>query len=883
MLRVVKRVLIFLGALLLAAIAFLSLPVFSAQRVNLATFLLSDVLEDEEVVIGDAKLKVWASAPTLILQDLRVSAPSRSDQDLTSVDLVELSLSTQELLKGSIELETILVEGFFLNLDVNANGVSNWRPRSQQKSRPIEREFPLLTSLLSERNINFINSGVRYRHAPSGFVFDFELDNFTSRQTRRETLTQLQGAGKINGEPFEVLGNFSDGPNFEVTAKLGTSRVTLAGLADDHRRRTGFSGNLSLETNSISEFLKVLRLNPVLDGTISASAKVVRTPNRYSISDLVIVAVSKQHKTKVTGEIGNLLNWAGGDLQLEYLNTSKREILPGLPESFDDIAILNASAQVVSTASEMVVKDMSLQSNLANPLINRVGPISVDRIYRTPDGKLRVDGIEVLAGPEDTPIIRVSGELRNLLSFSGLVAEGEIKMRFADIVDSSTTGIAEFGNLLGDFTIDNLDGPIGLRSLAINSDSSELWDLTISMRSRDLFELERFRGRASLLFPDLKRIARKLTKSSTPLSSLSLEVNIEGEEDALSTEAKLSVDQSSIDIHLEKSYEEQLVSFLGYVESERLSVNTFSQLIDLAANISNQPPTSVGEKPVQPIWLEDAIKPLILDDPFFAVDTEELVEALFAEIDVRFKNIIGLPGLPRLNSVLSLEDGLASLQPVIVSLPTGSARFGLFVETLDDLDAVRAAGNLVSVSVKELTQLLNVPIDMSGTINGDFNVFARISSLDALVNSLYGHVNLTMGKGRIDTSLIKLAGLGVVPWLFSQDLWQGYSDISCISAPLVIQPGRVFSNGFVLETRRVQVVAKGTADYRRNQIAIHAEPRRVNQPLSRSVFPIEVYGALTAPKVRLLRNSKLSGPEGNTSAGQSVIRRQPCVMDKLQR
>ncbi|WP_165798867.1 AsmA family protein [Shimia abyssi] len=848
----------------------------------MATALLADFLEDEEVEIGDAKLKVWARAPTLVLQDLRVSDPSRSDQDLTKVDLVQVSLSMPELLRGSVEVETILVTGFFLNLDVNANGVSNWRPRTQQNSRPIEREFPLMASLLAERNVDFVNSGVRYRHAPSGFVFNFELDEFSSRQTRRETLTRLQGVGKINGEPFEILGSFPDGPNFEVSSRLGSSRVALKGVADDPRARTGFTGKLSLEAKSISEFLSVFRLKPVLEGTISASADVVRTPNRFSFSDLIVVAESAQHKVEVTGEIGNLINWAGGDLLVEYLNTSTQEMLPSVPDSIDDVTILNASAHVVSTAKDLVVEDMSIQSNLANPLISRLGPISVDRVFRTPDGMLRVDGIEILAGPEDAQVIRVSGELANLLSLEGLSAEGQIDVKFAELIEGPTKGITEFGDLRGSFGIDNLDGSLGLRALTVKSENSDLWDFSLAMRSRDLFDLEKFRGSASLAFPDLNRIAGKLNMDATPLSSLVLEVSVEGEEEALVTDVNISVDDSAVALHLEKSYEEQLVSFLGYIKSEILNVDTVSHLINLVKDVSNQPKTSEMGRPVQPIWLDDAIKPLILDEPFLAVDPEELVEALFAKIDVRLQKVSGLPGVPRLNSVLALKDGLASLQPVSITLPTGAASFGLFVNTLDDLDAVRATGNLTSISIKELTDMLNVPFEMSGTINGNFNIFASISSLDALAETMYGHLNLKMGNGRVGTSLIKLAGLGIIPWLFSKDLWQGYSDIMCISAPLVIQPGRVFSNGFVLETGRVQVVAKGTADYRQNRIAIHAEPRRVNQPLSRSFFPIEVFGELTAPKVRLLRNSKLSAPERDASTSHGARQRQPCVMDKSQ-
>ncbi len=881
MLRFITRLAAFTGLLIVVCVMFLTLPVFSTARSNLAIALLADVIEDRDAHIGDVSVSFFPS-PAIDLIDLRIKANEQKSKNYISTSRIKLSVSTSQLAKGVLDLETIEVDGFVLDIAVNEDGTADWRSSSTTRPRPIEREFPLLSGLLADRDIDFANSSVKYRHAPSGFVFDFDLDAFSSRQTRRNTQTVLRGNGRINGEPFEVIGDFPDGLAFDITMRFASGSVSFSGEADDVERRTGFSSDLKLDVESVEEFMRILGLQPVWDGSLAATAQLVRTPTRLSMNDLDLVAKNDLHSVEVRGEISNLINWNGADVSVDYTNRSQKSILPGVPESFADIAILDAAARIVSTSSELVVEGFEVQTNLANPSIRRLGPIGAERVFRTPEGQIRVEGIELFGGPPGTPIVTVTGEIDNLLDLSGMSVEGELNFAFADAIFGPTVGISEFGNLTGSFAANNANGPLALTKLKAHTADAGLWNLEFNLRSKDISDPDNLRGETIIDFPDLKLLATSIGLKPPPLSRFTLGATLEGEDETLVTKAEISIDQSKVQLLLRKTFENQLLSFLGEIVSERLDINTVSEFVSFAARVSELETDTDEQSSVQPIWLDDVMKPLILDDPFLAVDDEELIEALYAKIDVDIRNIRGLPGFTRLNSTFTLEDGAASLRPVRFSLPSGFASFGLYLDTIDDPDAVQASGQIRSVSLQEVAQKFEIPIDMTGTVSGDFRVFVNLSSLDRALDTAYGRANLSMGPGTIGTSLVKLAGLGVIPWLFSQDLRQGFSNINCIEAPLVIQPGRVFSNGFVLETQRVQVVAKGTADYGKNTIVIHAEPRRVGQPLSRSFFPVEVYGELSAPKVRRLRNSLLSIPDSDATARATAENRQPCKMDKLQ-
>ncbi len=137
-----------------------------------------------------------------------------------------------------------------------------------------------------------------------------------------------------------------------------------------------------------------------------------------------------------------------------------------------------------------------------------------------------------------------------------------------------------------------------------------------------------------------------------------------------------------------------------------------------------------------------------------------------------------------------------------------------------------------------------------------------------------------MSRGQISTSLLELAGLGIFPWLFSEELRQGYTDVVCIVAPVRIDAGRVSSTSIVAETASVQLVAAGEVDWKNDTIVLRAEPRPVGRPLSRSAFPFDVTGRLSAPEFKLdLGGSRSRRADG---ADEMPTERQPCVPDMRQ-
>jgi uncharacterized protein involved in outer membrane biogenesis len=213
-------------------------------------------------------------------------------------------------------------------------------------------------------------------------------------------------------------------------------------------------------------------------------------------------------------------------------------------------------------------------------------------------------------------------------------------------------------------------------------------------------------------------------------------------------------------------------------------------------------------------------------------------------------------------------------------LEYGSGYASLFagIDAVNRPDQVRVTGETGGWDVGQLSDSLGGKVHAQGILTGRFDLSARYANRSTFARSLSGTAQIDMGPGRISTTLIDLAGLGVLPWLFSADRRSGYSPISCLRAPLRFNAGRINIDDAVLETARVQLVAKGEIDYLRDSISLRAEPRPVGKPLARSAWPFEISGTLSEPKVKIGKRTVRRATQPLAMPDQ----REPCVADVMQ-
>lgn len=195
-------------------------------------------------------------------------------------------------------------------------------------------------------------------------------------------------------------------------------------------------------------------------------------------------------------------------------------------------------------------------------------------------------------------------------------------------------------------------------------------------------------------------------------------------------------------------------------------------------------------------------------------------------------------------------------------------------------ETLSLSGSATGWDLGQALKTAGLKYDAGGDLRGTFDLTGSTKGVRAFLNTMNGTATISMSGGFIRTSLLELAGLGVVPWLFSQEMRQGYTDVVCIMAPLGISSGKVSSKSVVAETKSVQLVASGMIDWKNDRISIHAEPRPVGKPMSRSAWPFDITGRLSAPQFDL-------EPAGSRTrlidrAAASPANRQPCKPDIAQ-
>ena len=224
--------------------------------------------------------------------------------------------------------------------------------------------------------------------------------------------------------------------------------------------------------------------------------------------------------------------------------------------------------------------------------------------------------------------------------------------------------------------------------------------------------------------------------------------------------------------------------------------------------------------------------------------------------------------------------GKASLGPLKVTFDGGHFDLLATVDTIKDPRTVQLKGSGGGWDFGEVMRLMRVKIPVTGTIDAEFDISGAHDSVAQFISTLDGTTTLRVRNGTIATSLLDLAGLGMVPWLFSKDRRDKEAAITCLNAPLKFRNGVATTQDAVVETPDVQLVASGSVNIPQRRLSISGQPRPIGKPLARSPWPFTLSGPLSHPEVKLKDGpSRLRRADG---AKTMPSKRVACIPDILQ-
>lgn len=874
----------------------LATPLFADLRRSVVESVLSEQIGQPIYVKEDVSI-ILRPISRVYVGDVEIPSEDISDAVLAELKLLEFDIDLAALLDGQVDLDNLTVKGLQVNMLTKEDGTTSWSKREKTPNRGqaintgdapsaivpsgVSQESGGIFAFLKDKTVSFTSIGLKIENQPSGFSFVFDLQNLNVDQLDEGQSVSVTSQGTVNGQTFTIKGDYPKAAPFTTRSSFGEMKLSFDGNPIPSSEGGGFSGTLSLDTGEFGDFLEVLGLSRTLEGQGVLSTKLTSQAGVLRVQDLdTVIQLRDGQEFSTQGSVDNLLTADGFDIKFSGRLHPEGQP-PNRAKELKDFKLTGMSAHVTSGAKSLEFKELHFTTNSFDQELEKVGPVSIGRIRRTENGELAIEDVSIQAGPDDAPYIVATGNIRNLLELKSLDFEGVLTAPASLLLKELGDDVAEaFGAVTAEFSIDDASGALSLNRLNAHTVNTEIWALKARAALENIGDSNELELDFDLDIANGASFLGALGLEEVDVGPLEIAATASGARTEFSTTFGLMAGTSRLDSALDTSVAAGRSVLKGRIFSERLDIN---DLKNAAASIVQLRKLGKGkpDESEEPASGEPEVQPLVLPKtPGKPADILNLQQALleadiFVEIDV--KQIVGQAGVASLSSELAAKDGQAHLGPLEVSYGGGFFKLGATMDLVKTPDLLTVSGATGGWDFGDILDAVGLGIQAHGKLRGDFNVTGNRTSAKTFVNSAYGSASIFMSQGNISTSLIELAGLGVFPWLFSKELSQGYSDIVCVAAPVQIEAGKVSSDSLVVETESVQLVAKGAVDWKNDSITLRAVPRRVGKPLSRSAWPINVTGKLSAPDFKL----EVGGSFRRRTDGASDMPadRKPCIPD----
>jgi AsmA family protein len=867
----------------------LAASLFSGFRKDLVAGILSDQMGQSVVINGDVRLNPGVVS-AIYVSGVEIPSENIPDQNLAELSLLELELDLLLLAQGNLEFDNLIVDGLGVNLLHLADGRKSWSEResasiNNREETPDEQKSGGILEFLADKTVAFSNISLIRTNEITGFTFDFEIEVLSLTQEQDGQLKLVTGKGGVNGQDFLIDAKFPVGADFTTRASFGDVKLTFDGTPIPLDQGGGYSAELTLDTGSFADFLEVLRLDPVLDGTGTFSAQMLNQGGKLHISDTqTVIDLSEGQRLEASGSIGDIVG--GDDIDIKLAARLHPEgAPPPTAREIADLKLTEARVELVGDRGTLELREMYFGTNAFEQGLDSLGPVSLGKFGRTEDGTLSIRDISIQAGPLDAPYLKSQGEINNLLELKDLAFAGDLMAPASLLLGELGPDVAaQFGRVSASFEVDDEPGHLRLVEFQASAQDTEIWALEAHAKTGSVLDLGQAELGIDLDIPETRAFLEALNLEPVDAGPLEFLLSVKGADKALSMNAQAAVDSSRLETQLDVKPNDGAPFVRGKISSEKLDLKDLQQGVAAFVQLDKLIEDGPGKGDVQPLVLaqeeEDGdVQPLVLPEGEKFVDLDRRLRETDLEILVNIAQIVGQQGISKVESSLTFKDGKADLGPLELNYGGGYFRASAGMNLLDAPDRLTVTGATSGWDFGKILDAVGLGIQAHGTLRGDFNVSGNRTSIDAFINTMSGRATISMQDGDISTSLIELAGLGIFPWLFSGELQQGYTDIVCAVAPLAISAGKISSDAVVVETKSVQLVAAGGVDWKNGTIALRAEPRPVGRPLARSAWPFSVSGTLSEPKFKLHVGGVRSQEDGNR---QVQTERTPCKPDRLQ-
>lgn len=801
---------------------------FADWRRASAEDYLTEMLHQQVTVNGDVAVNIGRNI-SIKATDVIVKDPARPAAKAQKIDTIGITFAAASAFAGQIVVKAFALDG--ARLDIFAAD----RQIPDDDLLQIKQISKLLSGFLNNPvSEDFVlrNMTIDIHDAQYGWNESITIDHLDFHSADDGTAIQVLGKGTYNEAALALKGS--------IGAAKGTAQRALALSLDFPGSTIGLSGSLNTsaeiaaidlkidsQAQSLGDLLDTLQLARVIEGKGHFKAHVSGPVNNLRAQMIDAAATSKD---------GALLDFSGQVSDVNALQGIDLSFQGKLPEKITrtlaqnttfDLGLKDFNGRIKGSASDLKLEQLVLHTDLVAAELKDIGPISVRSIARDPKGRLEVLGIHVLNGPPDARTLDITGDITNLLQFSGISLQGKLDIETAGFFQGyNAKKAAELGRLQGTMSIDDADGSLAIKALKASVTDSKLINMTLEQKAGDADAHKDMRLDINLAIPQVAAFSAALDQKSDfkgPLTFAGQATLGNGEP---KVNGHVTAGKTTVSGTFEGVLRDQKPHIIGTVSSDLL------YLRDMRA-LSGLPRLQIGRENK-------------------TVDLEAtLSREIGADLTLKVGKISGSgESVGQLDGRLIYANRIARLDPFRVSFLGGTIHANTTIDLTTKTPQTKSSGRVSELPIGNLLGALEVAQMLTGNLTTRFDISGSGSSVEPFLKTLSGEINVALRDGSVKTDLIDLTGLNLVTWLATRTDKHNVK-LVCADMPLQFKDGKGAINAMAFETESVKVVGKGTVDMRNDTIDMDFQPAPKLKQLVDIVSPFHVGGALSHPSITL--------------------------------
>jgi uncharacterized protein involved in outer membrane biogenesis len=351
---------------MVAAVAWLAVAGDDFYR-RAGQYLLESAL-DREVRLDGTFAVTLGLEPTLVVTGISVAnAPWAETAEMARIDRVEVQVALMPLLSGVVEIPRLAIAGATLDLEIAADGRANWETPGSQSVDLKDLVIPLVKFVAVD------NVAIGYTDRRSDSRTDFFLDSLRNTVSGEAATMAVDGKGRLDDTPFQISGKFGSIEDaiaaaapypLQLSIALTDATVELTGTVRNLPDAEGFDVRVSARTPSLGEVLQTYGIDPVLAGSVDASARVTGDLESLAVEDLSVAIVGPSGRgLHAQGSLSDLWNGNGLDLRFDgRLGPETTPLVRQLPDGVRDFERLDVSGRVTGNLEAPAFEDLRVEA-----------------------------------------------------------------------------------------------------------------------------------------------------------------------------------------------------------------------------------------------------------------------------------------------------------------------------------------------------------------------------------------------------------------------------------------------------------------------------------------------------------------------------------------